>query len=76
MANHKMLKLYFQKIMTLKDKKNNREYNRKLKAEGGTSSNTNKENAKKKETKKLKIHAQEGGAQGEGIEVRLHSIGY
>ena len=49
-----MLKLYFQKIMTLKDKKNNREYNRKLKAEGGTSSNTNKENAKKKETKKEK----------------------
>ena len=49
-----MLKLYFQTIMTLKDKKNNREYNRKLKAEGGTSSNTKKENAKKKETKKEK----------------------
>ena len=49
-----MLKLYFQTIMTLKDKKNNREYNRKLKAEGATSSNTNKENAKKKETKKEK----------------------
>ena len=41
--------------MTLKDKKNNREYNRKLKAEGGTSSNaTNKENTKKKEPKKEK----------------------
>ena len=41
--------------MTLKDKKNNREYNRKLKAEGGTSSNaTNKENTKKKESKKEK----------------------
>ena len=40
--------------MTLKDKKNNREYNRKLKAEGGASSNTNKESAKKKETKKEK----------------------
>ena len=41
--------------MTLKDKKNNREYNRKLKAEGGTTSNaTTKENAKKKESRKEK----------------------
>ena len=40
--------------MTLKDKKNNREYNRKLKAEGGTSSTANKESSNKKETKKEK----------------------
>jgi len=41
--------------MTLKDKKNNREYNRKLKADGGTTSNaTTKENSKKKESKKEK----------------------
>ena len=47
--------MYFQTIMTLKDKKNNREYNRKLKADGGTTSNaTTKENSKKKESKKEK----------------------
>ena len=40
--------------MTLKDKKNNREYNRKLKSEGGTASSTCKENSKKKESKKEK----------------------
>ena len=40
--------------MTLKDKKNSREYNRKLKAGGGTSSNIAKEKEKKKESKKEK----------------------
>ena len=36
--------------MTLKDKKNKREYNRKLKAEGGSNSSNN--NSKEKDAKK------------------------
>ena len=35
--------------MTLKDKKNKREYNRKLKAEGGAQSSSNDGKGKKKE---------------------------
>ena len=35
--------------MTLKDKKNKREYNRKLKAEGGAQSSSNDGKSKKKE---------------------------
>ena len=35
--------------MTLKDKKNKREYNRKLKAEGGAQSSSNDGKVKKKE---------------------------
>ena len=38
--------------MTLKDKKNKREYNRKLKAEGGSNSSASGGNSKEKEAKK------------------------
>ena len=51
--------------MTLKDKKNKREYNRKLKAEGGSSSSSN--NNKEKEGKKKDIKADKPSTNFTGV---------